>query len=133
MLKVTATDKEVLDYIDDWASLLEREDYEAAFNHTKQKKSLGWSPELIKSVIKSYADCEPLQKVTLFNNGLSIDGQGKIEKGIQCKEVTWLDEKGGYIWYDLNIDNYVSDLTATFDFDKTDDEISVYLNEIYVM
>ena len=133
MLYTDATDEEILKYIDEWASLLEKEDYEGTFYFTQHKKKSGWTPELIKLVIKSYADCEPFQKVTVSNNGLSIDGQGNIEKGIQSKEVTWLDEKGGYIWYDLNIDQYISDLTATFDFDKTDKEISIYLNEIHVM
>ncbi len=133
MLKVSATDSEILDYVDEWALLLENEDYEATFNFTKQNKKRGWTPELIKQVIKSYGDCETTQKVTLFNNGLSIDGVGNIDKGIQSKEVNWFDEKGGYIWYDLNIDNYISDLTATFDFKKTYEEIYVFLNEIYVM
>ena len=133
MLKSTATDKEILEFIDRWAALLAKEDYLAAFDFTEHIKSHGWSPALIMKVIKSYGDAETTQKVTLSNNGLAIDGAGNIDKAVQIKEVEWIDETRGYIWYDLNIDNYVSDLTATFDVDKTDSAIRVFLNDIHVM
>lgn len=133
MLNLSATDEDILEFIDKWASFLEKENYDAAFNFTKQNKSQGWTPELIKEVIKSYGDGETSQTVTLTNIGLAIDGAGNIEKAVQRKEVTWFDATRGYVWYDLNIDNYVSDLTATFDLEKTDSEILVFLDDIHVM
>ena len=39
----------------------------------------------------------------------------------------------GVIWYDLNIDGFVTDLTATFDLFETPEGISVQLNDIHVM
>ena len=133
MLKVSATDAEILDFIDEWVLLLEKEDYNAAFSFTKQNKNNGWTSEFIRQIIKSYGDCESSQKITLLNNGLFIDGVGNIEKANQRKEITWYDEKRGDIWYDLNIDGFVSDLTALFDLEKTDEGIDVFLDDIHVM
>lgn len=39
----------------------------------------------------------------------------------------------GYIWYDLNIDGVVSDLTATFDIQVDSGGLVVVLNEISVI
>jgi hypothetical protein len=133
MLKSSATDGEILEYIDNWVALLEKEDYHTAFKFTKHIKRQGWTPEFIREVIKSYGDDESSPKVTLSNNGLSIDGAGNIEKATQRKEVTWFDETRGDVWYDLNINGYVSDLTATFDLQKTDTEIHIFLDDIHVM
>lgn len=133
MLKNSATDEEILRFIDKWVSLFETEDYYAAFNLTQHKKATSWTPLLIREIIKSYGDCEPSQKVTLTNNGLCIDGADNVHPATQSKEVTWYNEKHGDVWYDLNIDGYVSDLTALFDLEKTDTEINVFLDDIHVM
>lgn len=133
MLKASATDEKIIEFIDQWASLLEQEDYNAAFDFTKHESAMGWTPELIREVIKAYGDSEPTQKITKLNNGLGIDGRGEIEKAIQRKTVYWFDETKGDIWYDLNIDGYVSDLTATFSIERKGDGINVILNDIHVM
>jgi len=62
-----------------------------------------------------------------------MDGLGNIENAVQRKEITWYDKKRGDIWYDLNIDGYVSDLTALFDLEKTDKEIHIFLDDIHIM
>ncbi len=135
MLKSDATNEEIIEFIDKWALLLEIEDYHSAFNFTQHNTSMGWTAEIIKELIKSYGDCEPLQKVTLFNNGLAIDGAGNIHPATQRKEVDWAEDDAdkGDIWYDLNIDGYVSDLTATFWLEKQNDELIVILNDIHIM
>jgi len=133
MLKSSANNAEILEFIDQWILLLEKEDYYAAFKMTKHDSAMGWTPELIKEVIKAYGDSEPTQKVTLLNNGLAIDGRGEIEKAVQRKNVIWFDKTKGDIWYDLNIDGYVSDLTATFEIEKKADEILIILDDIHVM
>ena len=56
----------------------------------------------------------------------------------QRKEVDrWQPPRGsgvvGEIWYDLNIDGFVTDLTATFDLFDTPAGITVRLNDIHVM
>lgn len=133
MLMASATNEEVLEFIDSWALLLEMEDYNAAFDLIKHSPEVGWTSQLIKEVIKAYGDGDSTQKVTLLNNGLATDGRGVIEKAIQRKDVNWYNETKGDVWYDLNIDGYVSDLTATFWLEKKDKEMLITLNDIHVM
>jgi len=127
-LSTTSTDQDLIAYIDRWASLLEREDYSGAFQFTDHDPSMRWTPELIRTVIKGYGDASPTQRVTL---------EGKPTDIRQRKEVTrWPQNrlKGvGEIWYDLNIDGFASDLTATFWIVKTDTGIVLRLNDVHVM
>lgn len=91
MLEVSATAEKIIEFIDYWTFLLEQGDYIAAFNLTTHDSAMGWTPELIREVIKEYGDSEPTQKVTVFNNGLAIDDRGEIERAVQRKEVDWFD------------------------------------------
>jgi hypothetical protein len=118
----------LIQFIDEWVSLLEMEDYEVAFRHTDHISAMHWTPALICEVIKSYGDADPKQKVTL---------EGTLTDITQRKEVDrWTTgAKGsfGEIWYDLDIYGKISDLTATFDLRQTGDRIAVRLNDIHVM
>ena len=122
------TDAELIGFIDRWVEHLEQEDYLSAYNHTDHNLDMGWTPELICEVIKSYSEGGPEQRVTLTGKPIAVQ---------QVKEVTrWqLNEIGffGEIWYDLNIDGYVSDLTATFNLRYEEDGVYVELNDIHVM
>lgn len=121
------SDDELIRFIDEWVALLEREDYEAAYEHTDRILSMEWTPDLIREVIKAYGDADPNQKVTL---------QGEPTDITQRKEVDWWESKGdnfGEIWYDLNIDGKVSDLTATFQLQRSGEGVTIYLNDIHVM
>jgi hypothetical protein len=128
-LPATVTDAELIAFIDRWAALMEQEDYEAAFDFTDHMDT-GWDPEGIQEVVKAYGDADPNQRVTLA--GVPTDVQ-------QRKEVDrWPDTNPygyfGEIWYDLNIDGQVSDLTATFALRRTEDGgVAVHLNDIHVM
>jgi hypothetical protein len=83
---------------------------------------------LIGEVVKAYGDAEPNQKVTLAGEPTDIT---------QRKEVSRHEPNRfgfiGEIWYDLNINGYASDLTATFHLKTTPGGILVYLNDIHVM
>ena len=127
-LDKTATDDEMIRFVDQWATLMEEEDYEAAFAFTDHIPSMRWSPSLIRKVIKSYDRCDPAQKVTLRGESTDIT---------QRKDVTrWPRNKYGEIaevWYDLNIDGFASDLTATFRIVETAVGLEGRLNDIHVM
>jgi hypothetical protein len=124
----TATDEEFIRFIDGWALLLEREDYEAAFAYTDHSLAMGWTPELIRDVIKGYGEERPDQKVTVTGRPSDIS---------QRKEVSrWMENRlgeVGEIWYDLNIDGVASDLTATFRICRDSAGLTVRLNDIHVM
>ncbi|MGN8081687.1 DUF7668 domain-containing protein [Variovorax sp. 22077] len=127
-LPASASDEDLIHFADEWASLLEAEDYAAAFAFTAHEPSMRWTPELIREVIKSYGECSASQKVTLHGKPTDIS---------QRKEVSRWHEDGssgiGEIWYDLNIDGHASDLTATFHVEQGADGLTVRLNDIHVM
>lgn len=108
-LPATATDDDLLRFVDGWARLLEGEDYVAAFQYTAHDPYMHWTPDLIREVIKAYDQGDAAQKVTF--TGMPTDVY-------QRKEVMrWPERRPGGIggiWYDLNINGNVSDLTATF-------------------
>lgn len=127
-LSATATDDDLLEFVDGWVRLLESEDYVGAFHYTAQDPTMRWTPDLIREVIKGYGDRDAAQKVTL---------DGKPTDVSQRKEVMrWPEARPGgigEIWYDLNINGYVSDLTATFAIQESRNGLIVVLEEIHVM
>lgn len=127
-LPATVTDAELIAFVDEWAALLEQEDYDAAFAFTDHVPAMGWTPELIRDAIKGYGDAAPGQRVTV---------RGVPSDVTQSKEVDrWppnAHDVFGEIWYDLNIDGRASDLTATFALQHVDGGVAVLLNDIHVM
>ena len=122
------SDEQILAFIDSWVSLLEQENYQAAYARTAHRADMDWSPELIRQTIKSYGQRLSSQKVTL---------DGRTADVPQRKSVRHLRKPAskivGNIWYDLNIDGVVSDLTATFYLQEVDDGLVVVLDNIHVM
>lgn len=127
-LPLSATDEELVQFVDGWARLMEAEDYDAAFAYTSHSPYMHWTPELLREVVKAYDEALPTQRVTL--DGVSTDIS-------QRKDVNRYPDPRpggiGYIWYDLNIDGVVSDLTATFDIQVDRQGLVVVLDEIHVM
>ena len=127
-LPSNATDDDLLCYIDRWAALLEAEDYDAAFHLTEHDPYMQWTPALIREVIKAFGEGRESQRITVEGEPTDIR---------QKKEVTWFPSRrasgDGEIRYDLNIDGFVSDLTATFWIERTASGIVLRLNDIHVM
>jgi len=123
-----ASDADLITYVDRWAALLENEQYAAAFVFTDHDPSQGWTPQLMREVITAYGDGSDSQRVTV---------EGKPTDVSQRKNVTrWpLPRRAGIgeVWYDLNIDGYASDLTATFWIVDTHRGLTLTLNDIHVM
>lgn len=127
-LSKSATDEELIHFIDQWATLMEREDYQAVFAFTGHIPEMKWTAELIGEVVKAYGDGEPTQKVTVVGNPTDIEQRKTVSR--------W--KRNGYgeiaeIWYDLNIDGLASDLTATFRVVEGPDGFTIKLNDIHVM
>lgn len=127
-LHLHATDDELVQFVDGWARLMEAEDYDAAFAYTAHSPYMHWSAKLLREVVKAYDQARPMQRVTF--DGLATDI-------IQRKDVNRYPDPRpggiGYIWYDLNIDGVVSDLTATFDIQVDSGGLVVVLDDIHVM
>jgi hypothetical protein len=116
ILPETATDKEIIEAVDGWVSLLEKKAYEAA---CASVDSVGWvlTAQLLRSLIEDGWDDAPTKhRVTLAGvpRPTAIDGFVATQR----KDVHRHEPNDGGevidIWYDLNIDGVVSDLTATF-------------------
>lgn len=131
-LPITVTDEELIQFIDRWVLLLEQEDYEAAFNFTDHDDNDGWNEASMRDAIKRYTEtvdaADPNQSVTL---------KGSATDRPQVKEVDRFPEGNahgykGEIWYDLNINGKLSDLTATFTLHQTAQGIIVKLMDIHV-
>lgn len=127
-LPITATDEELVRFIDRWAALMELEDYEQAYAFTGHIPEMGWSPTLMRDVIKAYGERDREQKVTLHGKPTDITQRKGISRWPRNDQ-----REIGEIWYDLNIDGYVSDLTATFSIVEHDAGLEVKLNDIHVM
>ena len=127
-LPIDSSDRDLIVFIDQWVVLLEQESYGEAFQFTDHDPGTRWTPDLIRAVIKNYGNASPAQRVTL---------EGKPTDIKQRKEVTrWAQKrlKGlGEIWYDLNIDGFASDLTATFWIVPIEKGIVLRLDDIHVM
>ena len=128
LLPEAAPDTAILAAVDGWAALLEAEQYGSAFAATEHDTAMEWTPELIRQVITQYGGAEPGHKVTV---------DGKPTDISQRKEVRRfpLNKRGfvGDVWYDLNINGVVSDLTATFGIRAADGGLMLVLNDIHVM
>jgi hypothetical protein len=124
----SVTDAELIAFIDRWAEMLEREDYHAAFAWTDHDPDARWTPELIRKVIKRHDQALPTQKVTLHGRATDVTQRKEVER--------WPNNSFGCfgeIWYDLNIDGVVSDLTATFSVMLSAAGVTVELDAIHVM
>jgi hypothetical protein len=124
----SSTDTQLIEVVHQWVRLLEAEKYDDAFNFTDHIPSSGWSPSLIKQFIESYGEAEPGQKVTF--DGKPTDIQQRIDVSRwgenSCQEI-------GEIWYDLNINGFVSDVTATFRICVVPGGLTLRLNDVHVM
>jgi hypothetical protein len=127
-LSASASDDELLTFIDAWAALMEREDYASAFAYTDHVAEMGWTPDLIRDVVKAYGDGRADQKVTVAGEPSDVSQRKAVQR--------WKNNaygEVGEIWYDLNIDGVASDLTATFRIVQGRDGLTIRLNDIHVM
>lgn len=127
-LPPTASDADLIAFIDQWAALLEREAYDEAFAFTDQEPGNGWSPDLMREFIEGYGEALPGQHVTL---------EGKPTDISQRKSVAHVSNGAANlhseIWYDLNVDGFASDVTATFWVVAVPDGLVLRLDDIHVM
>jgi hypothetical protein len=118
----------ILAVLDQWAALLEAEQYEAAFNATEHDAAMGWTPDLMRQVIARYSDAETGQRVTVEGKPTDISQRKNVRRFSK-------NRRGfiGHVWYDLNINGFASDLTATFGLRAVPNGLELVLESIHVM
>ncbi len=123
---LSATPADLVALADRWVVLMESEDYDGAHEAIDQLPH--WTPELMRSVVKAYGDADPNQKVTMAAEPTDVTQRREVDR--------WpADAEGvvGEIWYDLGIDRFVSDLTATFAIIEKPAGLVIRLSDIHVM
>jgi hypothetical protein len=117
------TDAELIAFVDRWVALLEREDYVAAHGLIPTDRDSRWTPERIRWAIDG--------------SGRRVTVAGESREFAQRKEVDRWEDPGtgevGEVWYDLNLDGVVSDLTARFRIVITPGGLMVRFHDIGVM
>jgi hypothetical protein len=127
-LRASVTDSELIEFVDTWAGLMEREEYDTAYALTAHDPAASWTPALLREVVKSYGEARETQRVTVAGAPTDITQRKEVDR--------WEPDTSGEfgeIWYDLNIDGLVSDLTATFRLVRVEAGVLVRLNDIHVM
>jgi hypothetical protein len=127
-LPKSAQKDQALAFVDSWVELLEQEEYEAAYKHTAHRADMGWSTQLIRQTIKGYGQRLPAQRVTLVGRDTDVRQRKEFDRYAKARGAAV-----GQIWYDLNIDEALSDLTATFLIYEVDGGLAVVLDNIHVM
>jgi hypothetical protein len=128
LFSLAISNAEIIAFVDAWAALLEAGDYQAAYDATAHSAEMHWTPELIRAVIEQYGEAEPGQRVTVVGAPSDIHQRKEVDR--------WPANRNGSVgevWYDLNINGMVSDLTATFALKQEASGIRIYLNDIHVM
>jgi hypothetical protein len=124
----SVSDDQLIAFVDEWAALLEREDYEAAFSFTDHVAAMNWTASLVREVIKSYGDADSGQKMTVHGVPSDVAQRKQVERWPTNAHGCF-----GEIWYGLNINGKASDLTALFALKWADGGVIVCLDDIHVM
>ncbi len=127
-LSTSTSDAELIAFVDQWAALLEKKAYSEAFAFTDQAPNNGWTAELIQEFIEGYNEAVPGQHFTLEGKPTDIS-QRKNVRRFPKNRASCI----GQVWYDLNINGFASDITATFGVVSVQDGLILQLDDIHVM
>lgn len=136
-LPLEASDQEILDAVREWVGLLIEERYTDAYEFLYHEESLhGWTPALIATLIQNYGSPEPPEsneevfKVTSLEDA-KVDPPRYMP--LRQDVHRYEDDPEGYIWFDLPLNGYASDLTATLEFRVRNNHFVFELTDIHVM
>jgi hypothetical protein len=129
LLAADASDADLIAAVDRWAALLEAEDFQAAYDATEHDPAMGWTAELIREAIANYGDATPAQKVTVQGKPTDVTQRKNVKRFAAPNKYGYI----GHVWYDLNIDGFVSDLTVIFKLRAAPNGIALVLESIHVM
>ena len=125
-LPAGVSDAELIRFIDGWVSLLEQEDYDAAFAYTDQLPQFGWTPALVRETINWCGPFDPRRRVTLDRSpDLATE-----RKAVYRSPEPSADGFFGEICYILEIDGQPSDRVATFLLKSSPEGVTVHFEGI---
>jgi hypothetical protein len=136
-LPLEASDQEILDAVREWVGLLIEERYTDAYEFlSHEERSHGWTPELIATLIQNYGSPEPLESTEVFKVTSLEDAKVDPPRYMPLRQDVHRYGKHypeGYIWFDLPLNGYASDLTATLEFRVRKNHFVFELTDIHVM
>ena len=132
-----ASDEDILTVVRRWNDTLAAEDYEGALTMIRAP---GWTADLLQRTIAGYGHPEPAErvhKVTPLASARYHPGTEPLNNPWPRHEVdrdTLPDGKPFIsVWFDMPLDGYWSDVTATFNLDRDGDMLVLALEMIHVM
>jgi hypothetical protein len=139
VLRVDATDEEILGVVRRWVELLAAQDYAAAMDLTAHDEYYEWKPDLMRQVIEGYGLPEPHPRGPFRVTPLAEASGGRKPRH---EVVRWDPPEArpehnamalGYVEFDLPLNGEWSDLTASFEIQQRSKGLLVLvLHEIHV-
>jgi hypothetical protein len=130
-LYASATDAELLAFVESWIDDLAQGDYESAYSKTDHDPYHQWTPRLMRAVVAGYGMPAPHRSGTVFRVTSRDTATGEPHhRTIYRHEIP--APAVAEIWYDLPLNGAWSDLTATFRVETRGATSAVVLQEIHV-
>ena len=130
-LPKSASDAEILEFVDRWTDELALGEYDRAYARTAHDAYYQWSASLIREVIAGYGLPEAHPSGEVF----SVTPRALAAGEQSTREVTRREVPPGAIAlvsYNLPLNGEWSDLTATFRLEAAESGLVVILEEIHV-
>ncbi len=138
-LPYDATDEAIIGFIDDWVTLLEAEDYEAAFAFTAHSVGNKLTATTFRDHIKQQAffhsqSFDPAYGELNAQCRVTLHGVPTHMSQIKDLERWPKNVRGqvGEIWYNLNFDGFVTEYTALFEILDDGNGLTIALTDMGV-
>ncbi|MFT4182942.1 MAG: hypothetical protein QM636_13610 [Rhizobium sp.] len=134
---VDASDEEILSAVRQWCDVMAAEDYDRAL---AMVEAPDWTAGLLREVVTAYEapqTSEKTNKVTSLATARYRPGDEPVNnpwpRHIVDRSASLDGAEDISVWFDLPLDGYWSDLTATFDLKREGDALLLSLDDIHVM
>ncbi len=139
-MKILTRREQILPFVRDWVELLALDKYEEAFSWLYHPQNEVFTPSLLRQVIAGYGVIEPRRnrpvfRVTPLSSAIVEEGRSFYQDvdWFDIKERTPMAERVGMVHFDLPLNGEMSDLTAIFTVNASDDGYVLQLESIDVL
>ena len=126
VLPPATTDEEIFAFLDGWMALVNAEQYEEACAYMDCYPGSDWTPTNILAAVRGVGAKQKTQKLVI---------RGPSAKNPQERRLfRWQGSRGGYsgtVVYPMRMDGVPYRLNATFLLQRSEEGISVVLNDIF--
>lgn len=136
-LNPDAVDEEILAAVEAWTELLAAGRFDDAFAQTLHRQDVGWTPELMRTVIANYGSVVPYEDGRTFH--VTSPAHLPRDHGFFFGVERYDDDPNrpqeyvGAAMYTLPLNGEWSDLTALFDLVLVDGLLHLSLDDLHVL